>query len=101
MPVSISSPRFSLKESKNPSVCLKMLIPLNGSEIAGEQGGVEGGRERRKREGEKEGGGGWVGGEILDTPQTGGGWGVGEGEGWRGWRGRLREEKRSDGADFS
>lgn len=39
MPVSISSPRFSLKESKNPSVCLKMLIPLNGSEIAGEQGG--------------------------------------------------------------
>lgn len=39
MPVSISSPRFSLKESKKPSVCLKMLIPLNGSEIAGEQGG--------------------------------------------------------------
>lgn len=51
MPVSISSPRLPLKESKNPSVCLKMLIPLNGSEIAGEQGGgaaavLVGGRER-------------------------------------------------------
>jgi len=41
MPVSISSPRFSVKESKNPSVCLKMLIPLNGSEIAGERVGGE------------------------------------------------------------
>ena len=36
MPVSISSPRLALKESKKASVCLKMLIPLNGSEIAGE-----------------------------------------------------------------
>lgn len=52
MPVSISSPRFSLKESKNPSVCLKMLILLNGSEIAGEQGGGSGGgsREEKKRD---------------------------------------------------
>ena len=59
MPVSISSPRFSLKESKNPSVCLKMLIPLNGSEIAGEQGGgvvVAAGKRRREMHGGGEGG---------------------------------------------
>lgn len=41
MPVSISSLRFSLKESKKPSVCLKMLIPLNGSEIDGGGGSRE------------------------------------------------------------
>ena len=35
----ILSSLLSERESKNPSVCLKMLIPLNGSEIAGEQGG--------------------------------------------------------------
>lgn len=74
MPVSISSPCLSVKESKkNPSVCLKMLIPLNGSEIAGEQGGIEGGG--RKRCMEK-----GVVGAVLDTPQTGG---------WRWWRSRV------------
>lgn len=82
MPVSISSPRFSLKESKNPSVCLKMLIPLNGSEIAGEQGGERWWRKGREEERCMEGRWGGGKGEVLDTSQTGGGGGgVGKGKG--------------------
>lgn len=40
MPVSISSPRFSVKETKkSPLSVSRCLSPLNGSEIAGERGG--------------------------------------------------------------
>lgn len=90
MPVSISSPRLSLKESKKPSVCLKMLIPLNGSEIAGERGREGGGvgassggsREERCTKGEE----GAVRGCKRHTTD---GW---PGGGW--WWGVV------DGADF-
>lgn len=67
MPVSISSPRFSLKESKKPSVCLKMLIPLNGSEIDGGWGVVAAGKSVwRGRE--------VVRGSIRHTTDMGGVW---------------------------
>lgn len=80
MPVSISSPCLCVKENlkKKTTVCLKMLIPLNGSKITGDRGG------------------GWGAVDVERDALLGGSSIRHTTDGWV-----AVVEKQSDGADFS